>query len=65
MIIASLCCRTRAVIRGVTPGVPVIHFGTGTATLLELMREAGGDVIGSTGVCGLMKDGSASVMTWP
>ena len=25
---------------------PVIHFGTGTATLLELMREAGGDVIG-------------------
>ena len=27
-------------------GVPIIHFGTGTATLLELMREAGGDVIG-------------------
>jgi uroporphyrinogen decarboxylase len=27
-------------------GVPVIHFGTGTAALLELMREAGGDVIG-------------------
>ena len=26
--------------------VPRIHFGTGTATLLELMREAGGDVIG-------------------
>jgi uroporphyrinogen decarboxylase len=25
---------------------PKIHFGTGTATLLELMREAGGDVIG-------------------
>jgi uroporphyrinogen decarboxylase len=24
----------------------VIHFGTGTGTLLELMREAGGDVIG-------------------
>jgi uroporphyrinogen decarboxylase len=37
---------TREVIRHVTPGVPVIHFGTGTATLLELMREAGGDVIG-------------------
>jgi len=37
---------TRSVIRGVTPGVPVMHFGTGTATLLELMREAGGDVIG-------------------
>jgi uroporphyrinogen decarboxylase len=28
------------------PGVPVIHFGTGTATLLELQREAGGSVIG-------------------
>jgi uroporphyrinogen decarboxylase len=27
-------------------GVPLIHFGTGTATLLELMREAGGTVIG-------------------
>jgi uroporphyrinogen decarboxylase len=37
---------TRDVIRGVTPGTPVIHFGTGTSALLELMREAGGDVIG-------------------
>jgi uroporphyrinogen decarboxylase len=37
---------TRAVIEGITPGVPVLHFGTGTAALLELMREAGGDVIG-------------------
>jgi uroporphyrinogen decarboxylase len=27
-------------------GVPIIHFGTGTATLLEAMVEAGGDVIG-------------------
>ncbi|MBI4787648.1 MAG: uroporphyrinogen decarboxylase [Chloroflexi bacterium] len=27
-------------------GVPRIHFGTGTATLLELMQEAGGEVIG-------------------
>jgi uroporphyrinogen decarboxylase len=27
-------------------GVPAIHFGTGTAALLELMTEAGGDVIG-------------------
>lgn len=26
--------------------VPLIHFGTGTAALLELMAEAGGDVIG-------------------
>lgn len=37
---------TRAVIEGIKPGTPVIHFGTGTAALLELMREAGGDVIG-------------------
>jgi uroporphyrinogen decarboxylase len=37
---------TREVIRNVTAGVPVIHFGTGTAALLELMKEAGGDVIG-------------------
>lgn len=26
--------------------VPTIHFGTGTSTLLELQRDAGGDVIG-------------------
>ena len=37
---------TKSVISNVTKGVPVIHFGTGTAALLELMREAGGDVIG-------------------
>jgi len=37
---------TRSVIRNITAGIPVIHFGTGTAALLELMREAGGDVIG-------------------
>lgn len=29
-----------------TFGVPTIHFGVDTATLLPLMREAGGDVIG-------------------
>jgi uroporphyrinogen decarboxylase len=29
-----------------TAGVPVIHFGTNTATLLPLMKQAGGDVIG-------------------
>ncbi|MGH2514794.1 MAG: uroporphyrinogen decarboxylase family protein, partial [Ktedonobacterales bacterium] len=28
------------------PRVPLTHFGTGTASLLELMTEAGGDVIG-------------------
>jgi uroporphyrinogen decarboxylase len=27
-------------------GVPVIHFGTGTATLLEVMSDAGGTVMG-------------------
>jgi len=37
---------TRSVISGVKQGTPVIHFGTGTSALLELMREAGGDVIG-------------------
>jgi uroporphyrinogen decarboxylase len=37
---------SQAVIAQVTPGVPVIHFGTSTGALLELMREAGGDVIG-------------------
>ncbi len=29
-----------------TPGVPVIHYALGGATLLERMRSAGGDVIG-------------------
>ena len=28
------------------PGVPVIHFGTGNSTLLELQRDSGGGVIG-------------------
>jgi uroporphyrinogen decarboxylase len=37
---------TRRVIGAIPAGVPVIHFGTVTGTLLELMREAGGDVIG-------------------
>ena len=37
---------SRALIRGLTPGTPVIHFGTGTGLFLEDMKEAGGDVIG-------------------
>jgi uroporphyrinogen decarboxylase len=37
---------TQNVISSVVPGTPVLHFGTGTAALLELMKEAGGDVIG-------------------
>ncbi|MGH8011378.1 MAG: uroporphyrinogen decarboxylase [Candidatus Binataceae bacterium] len=37
---------TRSVIAAIRPLVPVIHFGTVTGNLLELMREAGGDIIG-------------------
>ncbi len=37
---------SQALIRALAPGVPVIHFGTGTSGLLPLMKEAGGDVIG-------------------
>ncbi|HEX4447182.1 MAG TPA: uroporphyrinogen decarboxylase [Polyangiaceae bacterium] len=37
----------RTILRDVeSTGVPVIHFGMGTATLLEAMRDAGGTVIG-------------------
>ena len=36
----------QSLIQGITPGIPVIHFGTNTSTLLELQAEAGGDVIG-------------------
>ena len=34
------------VLQGLGNDVPIIHFGTGTHALLELQREAGGDVIG-------------------
>ncbi len=37
---------SRQVIAGIRPGTPVIHFGTETAMLLELMKEAGSSVIG-------------------
>ena len=37
---------SRALIESVKGEVPVLHFGTDTATLLESMRDAGGDVIG-------------------
>jgi uroporphyrinogen decarboxylase len=37
---------TRRTIASLPPHVPVIHFGTGTSSLLALMRDAGGDVIG-------------------
>jgi len=36
----------QSLLQNLKPGVPVIHFGTGTAALLELMRKAGGSVIG-------------------
>jgi uroporphyrinogen decarboxylase len=36
----------KATISGIIPGVPVIHFGTGTATLLQSMKDCGSDVIG-------------------
>ncbi|MGQ9645891.1 MAG: uroporphyrinogen decarboxylase [Thermodesulfobacteriota bacterium] len=37
---------SRRVIRGVKKHVPLIHFATSNATLLGLMKRAGGDVIG-------------------
>jgi uroporphyrinogen decarboxylase len=37
---------TRAIIEAMPPGVPVIHFGTDTATLLELQASCGGQVLG-------------------
>ena len=37
---------TRSVIAGITKGVPVINFSTGTAGLLKQIRAAGGNVIG-------------------
>ena len=43
---AFLLPHMQALIQGLTPGVPIIHFGTGTAGLLELLAEAGGEVIG-------------------
>jgi uroporphyrinogen decarboxylase len=37
---------SKRVIDGVDKNVPLIHFATSNATLLELMKRAGGDVIG-------------------
>jgi len=37
---------TRMMIDAITPGTPIIHFGTGTGMLLEAMREAGGNILG-------------------
>ena len=37
---------TRRIFEAIGGRVPTIHFGTGTATILEELRDAGGDVIG-------------------
>jgi uroporphyrinogen decarboxylase len=43
----SLLPYMKRIFEGLRPlGAPVIHFGTGTAALLKVMQEAGGDVIG-------------------
>ncbi|HEY9734058.1 MAG TPA: uroporphyrinogen decarboxylase [Drouetiella sp.] len=43
----------KATIDGITPGVPVINFGTGTATLLDSMKSVGGCVMGLDWRCEL------------
>jgi uroporphyrinogen decarboxylase len=43
---AHVLPHVRALLEPLRGRVPVIHFGTGTAGLLEAMRAAGGDVIG-------------------
>lgn len=37
---------SRMMMQAITPGTPIIHFGTGNPMLLEPMRDAGGDIIG-------------------
>jgi uroporphyrinogen decarboxylase len=37
---------SKRVIEGVNKSVPLIHFATSSSTLLELMKQAGGDVMG-------------------
>ena len=37
---------SKKVMEGVSKSVPLIHFATSSSTLLELMKRAGGDVIG-------------------
>ena len=38
---------TRRIFETIGSRVPTIHFGTGTATILDELRKAGGDVIGA------------------
>jgi uroporphyrinogen decarboxylase len=37
---------SKKIFEAIAGRVPTIHFGTGTATMFEELREAGGDVIG-------------------
>ncbi len=37
---------SRRLFQQLTAGIPIIHFGVGTGALLEMMRQAGGSVIG-------------------
>jgi uroporphyrinogen decarboxylase len=37
---------SKKVIEGINKSVPLIHFATSSSTLLELMKQAGGDVMG-------------------
>ena len=37
---------SKKIIQNIKEGIPVIHFGTNSSTILKLMKEAGGDVIG-------------------
>jgi len=37
---------SKRLIESIKPGVPIVHFGTGNPTLLPLLTEAGGSVIG-------------------
>ena len=45
--LSQVCHATPAqIVNGLTPGAPLIHFGTGNPALLPLQAEAGGEVIG-------------------
>ena len=37
---------SKKIIQSIPEDIPVIHFGTGTSGFLELLKEAGGDIIG-------------------
>lgn len=43
---SSVLPHSKRLIEGIKKGIPVIHFGTSTESLLHLMKQAGGDVLG-------------------